>query len=253
MPVLPTAPPAKSDNDVRLTDLSMIGVPLDLQDQWPQVVAYPAKFSDEAFPVWQDMLNDERFVKRLQTLPNKDIGWHTAILEFLGRCEAQDIPAVLGGTPTVNTAHVHSQIRRGRIYLVDYCNKIGLFTKMQVMYPHREYMRSKNGLIVYSWARMFPTKDPTIDKWLTSLPMPRFIKHNRQRMVCTIRPGVRIWINCLNLSRIVMGQEIDVQGTVDIPGNPTPTRQEVDTFIDHTMWMPLVRSIKFDGVDNRIF
>lgn len=253
MPVVPTAPPVKPEQNMRLTDLSVIGVPADLQDQWPQVVAYPAKFSDEAFPVWHDMLADEHFKQRIQSLPNKDIAWHSVILEFLARCEAKDIPAVIGGAPTVNNAHVHTQMRYGRLWLVHYCNEIGLFNKIKVQYPHREYIRTPKGFIVYSWARCFPVKDPTLPDWLTSLPMPRFIKHNRQRMVATIRPGVRLWIDCINLSRVVIGQEIDIQGTIDIPGNPTPTRQDVDTFIEQTMWVPLARSVRFDGVENRLF
>lgn len=257
MPVLPTAPPEKPDKNEQLTDLSVIGVPPEYQVQWPQVVAYPSKFSDQGFQVWQDLLSDERFTHRLMALSSKDAAWHTAIQAFLSECDVLNIEPIQGGTPTAPTAYFRSEVRRGRIFLVDYANKIGLFTKMQIQFATREmreYIRTDNGFTIYTYARMFPTKDPTLSTWLTSLPMPRFIKHQRTRMVATIRPNVRMWINCENLSRVYVGQQIDVpNSTIDIPGNRTPTRAEVDAFIDYQIWMPLVRSIRYDNVANRLF
>lgn len=257
MPVLPTAPPEKPDKDESLTDLSVIGVPAEYQVMWPQVVAYPAKFSDQGFQVWQDLLSDEQFVHRLQSMQSKDIAWHAAIQAFLVECERLFIEPIQGGTPTAPTAYFRNEVRRGRIFLVDYANKIGLFTKMQVQFATRdmrEYIRTKDGFIIYSYARMFPVKDGTLEQWLVSLPMPRFIKHQRTRMIATIRPGVRFWVNCQNLSRVYVGQEIDVpNSTIDIPGNRTPTRAEVDAYLDYQVWMPLVRSIKYDNIPNRLF
>jgi hypothetical protein len=254
MPVVPTAPPSKLEGqDQTLTDLTIIGVPPEFQSQWPTVPAYPSKFSDEGFHVWQGLLNDQSFTRLMTTTGSKDAAWHMTIHEWLHRCELAVIKPFPDNTPTAGTAFVHEQARRGRIFLVDYCNEIGLFEKVKVWYPHREYIRTDNRIIIYSWARMFPISDVTFPNWLTSLSMPRFIKHTRGRMVATIRPGVRLWIDCLNLKRISVGQEIDVTGTIDIPGNPAPTRQEVDEFLDARVWLPIVRSIRFDFVTNRIF
>lgn len=254
MPVVPTSPPQKPQGqDQNLTDLAIIGVPPEFQSQWPQVAAYPSKFSDEGFHVWQSMLNDKSFINLMLGTGTRDSAWHFAIHEFLRRCELAIIKAVSDSTPTTGTAFVRDHARRGRIFIVDYCNEIGLFTKLKPQFIHREYMRAEKKIIIYSWARMFPTSDPTFPDWLTSLPMPRFIKHQRSRMVCQVRPGVRIWIDCMNLKRVVMGQEIDIPGTIDISGNVTPTRQEVDTFLDTQIWLPIVRAIRFDNVINRIF
>jgi len=252
MPVLPTAPPQQSTRDITLTDLNTIGVPDDQQVQWPQVVAYPSRFSDEAFPVWEEVLEDPVFSKRIH-LTSRDLAWNSVILEFLSRCSDRGINPVPGGAQTGPNAFVKDGARRGRIFVVDYCDEIGLFEKLQVRYAYREYIRTEDQITFYSWATMFPISDPTFDKWLTSLPMPRFMRHNRSRLVATIRPNVRLWVNCINLYRVVVGMEIDVKGHVEIPGNPVPTRQEVDDYIDRLIWMPLVRSIRFDLVTNRLF
>lgn len=254
MPVVPTQPPQKPiGQDQSLTDLAIIGVPPEFHNQWPQVAAYPSKFSDEGFHVWQNMLADKSFMNAMLSTGSRDGAWHFAIHEFLRRCELAVLKPFSDSTSTSGTAFVRDQARRGRIYLVDYCNEIGLFTKIKPQFVHREYMRADKKIIIYSWARMFPTNDPTFPNWLTSLPMPRFIKHQRNRMVCQVRPGVRIWIDCLNIKRIVMGQEIDIPGTIDIPGNKTPTREQVDAFIDQQIWMPIVRAVRFDSVYNRIW
>jgi hypothetical protein len=257
MPVLPTAPPEKPDQDESLTDLSVIGVPAEYRDQFPQVVAYPSKFSDAGFDVWKAMLKDQRFTNRMVSMGTKDMAWHTAIQEFLRLCDESNIDPIIGGAPTAPTAYFHNQVRRGRIFLVDYANEIGLFKRIKIQFATRdmrEYIRTDNGFTIYSYARMFPVLDPTLPNWLTSLPMPRFIKHQRTRMVATVRPGVRFWVNCENLHRVYVGQEIDVpNSTIDIPGNHTPTRAEVDAYIDYQIWMPLVRSIKYDDIPNRLF
>lgn len=254
MPVVPTHPPQKPvGQDQNLIDLAIIGVPPEFRSQWPQVAAYPSKFSDEGFHIWQRMLADKSFVNRMLATGTRDSAWHFSIQEFLRRCELAVVKPFSESTPTAGTSFVRDQARRGRIYLVDYCNKISLFKKLKPMSVNREYMRTDKKIIIYSWARMFPTNDPTLTDFLTSLPMPRFIKHNRSRMVCQVRPGVRIWVDCLNLKRIVVGQEIDVPGTVDLAGNVTPTRQEVDEFLDTHIWLPIVRAIRFDDVINRIF
>ncbi len=255
MPVVPTAPPHRPiDQDQKLTDLTIIGVPPEFHDQWPQVAAYPSKFSDAGFHVWQGLLADASFVRMMQTTGSRDAAWHMTIHEFLRRCELAVVKPFSDSTPTTGTAFTRDQARRGRIFIVDYCNKIGLFKKLRPQYVHREYIREDKKSIIYSWARMFPISDPTFPDWLTSLPMPRFMKHNRSRMVCQVRPGVRIWIDCLNLKRVVMGQEIDIpRSTIDIPGNVTPTRQEVDDFLDTQIWLPIVRAVRFDNVVNRIF
>jgi hypothetical protein len=257
MPVLPTAPPVKPRKDEHFTDLAVIGVPAEYRDQFPQVVAYPSKFSDQGFALWKDLLTDPQVVSRLQSAQSHDAAWHMVIQEFLLACDEQAIEPIIGGTPTAGTTHLRDQVRRGRIYIVDYADRIGLFTKLRVQFATREmreYIRTDNGFIIYSYARMFPMAEPTLPQWLASLPMPRFIKHQRTRMVATIRPGVRLWVNCENLHRVYVGQEIDVpNSTIDIPGNRTPTRAEVDAFIDYQIWMPLVRSIKFDNIPNRLF
>ena len=253
MPVLPTAPPEFLKQDTSLIDLTAIGVPLDQQSQWPQLVAYPSRFSDEAFPVWESVLEDESFAKKVQLSGDRQTAWHSTITEFLARCASADINPTPRGAQTGPTAQAKDQARRGRIYVVDYCDKIKLFEKMQVRYAHREYIRNGEMLTIYSWAQMFPHLDPTLDKWLTSLPMPRFMRHNRSRLVATVRPNVRVWVDCINLYRIVIGMQIDIRARIEIPGNPVPSRKDIDDFLDTNVWMPLVRSIRFNNINNRLF
>jgi hypothetical protein len=239
--------------DRGLMDLSIIGVPESAQNRWPTVTGFPRKFNPDALGVWKEMVESDEFKAKMRSWGSKDLAWHNAIQEFLGLCEDYGVFPFPGNTDTTRNEFVQDFVRRARIKLVSFADESGIFKYMRVKKAFREYVRKDTGLIINCWADVYAIKDPGFEKWLTTSPMPRFIRHPDQRYMKMVQPNVNMWVRVLNQSRITVGYSIEIQGTINLPGKNTPRRKEVDAFIDRTIWLPVVRAHRFDDVRNRLF
>lgn len=263
MPILPYAYQRVEDlqqKDERLTDLAVIGVPAVYQSQKPRSEAYPERFDPECRPVWELMLNSDEYKLKItgQTL---DGSWHQAIQLFIQICRDMGLNPLATTTDTPANEYVQYQVKKYRMQLVKYIDSTNLFTgnvfePLTVRSSYREYVRTNDGLIISSWADMFPY--PNVVKseyydWLSDPEGPRFIRYVDNHFVHVVVPQVQVWIKCINMLRIQVGFTIEVKGTIDMPGNKSPTRKEVDAFLDRTVWLPLLRQLRFKGVTQRLF
>jgi hypothetical protein len=240
-----------------LTDLAVMGVPPEYRDGSPEPDAYPIKFSDEGYGVWIDMLAGEEYeVKtRGQTL---DGVWHTAIQLFLRMCQDFGVSPFSGSTDITENEAVLYAVRKHRIQLVQFVDEFEIFKKLEIRVAYREYVRTSDGFIISSWAEMYPYKAetrPEFEAWLNNIHIHRrrFQRYVDNHFVVVIAPGLQCWFKTINLLRLHMGFTIKVDGTINIPGNPNPSRKEVDAWLDRWLWIPLIRSHKFEGVDKRLF
>lgn len=236
------------------TDLSIIGVPLSQQRDWPTIAGFPRKFNRLALPMWADVLEDAEFVRQATALGNKDATWNLAIQEFLQRCEDVGVMPFPGNTDISQNQYVQSYVKRSRLELVNFVERVGMFKRLHVRSVYRQYTRDEEGITFHCWAELFPVLNfPDFRQWLVTSPWPRFIKTVDNKYVKVIRPNVNMWVRYLNDSRITVGYSIKVIGTVNIPGNKTPTRKEVDEYLDRTVWLPIIRAHRFRDVKNRLF
>lgn len=244
-----TSTATKTEN---LTDLSILGVPESHFGKKPGVYGYPKKFSPEALPVWKEMLCSKEFKKKTNNL-NLDMSWHIAIQDFLELCETRGVFPFVNSTDISRNEYISDFIRRSRIELVKYFNEIKLFEKVKVKKAYRKYTRKDGGLIVSSWAELFPVHDPNFESWLTQTPLPRFLKTVNNRWTKQLRPNLQIWVRIINKSRITIGFNIQTAGVISIPGNKSPSRKEVDDYIDDLIFLPIIRSHRFDNLKTRLF
>jgi hypothetical protein len=244
---------AAAPMDVGLTDLSIIGVPNAAQNRWPTLTGFPQKFNKEALVVWKEVVESPDFKAQMKAWGTKDAAWHNAIIQFLSACEDKGVFPFPNNTDTTRNEFIQDFVRRGRISLVNFANESGLFTQVRVRKAYREYVRKDTGLVFSCWAELFPVKDPNFEKWLTTSPMPRFLKHVDNRYVKVVQPNVNMWVRYLNPARVTVGFTIEVPGTINIPGKKTPKRKEVDSWIDRVIWYPIVRAHRFADVRNRLF
>lgn len=236
-----------------LTDLSIIGVPEAAQGRWPTLTGYPRKFNPEAQVVWKKMLESDVFKEGLKHWGSKDLAWHNAIQMFLRACEDAGIFPFPNNTDTTRNEFIQDFVRRGRLALVNFCDKSGIFQHVKVRKAFREYVRKDTGLVIKCWAELLPVKDPSFEKWLLTSPTPRFLHGTDNRYVKTVQPNVNMWVRYLSEARVTIGFSIEIPGTINIPGKKTPKRKEVDAFLDRTMWLPIVRAHRFADVRNRLF
>jgi hypothetical protein len=239
--------------DKGLTDLSILGVPESAQTRGPSIAGFPRKFNPDSLKVWKSMLEDPEFKNKVRQWASNDLAWHHAIQDFLSRCDAQGVFPFQNNTDTTRNEFIQDFVRRGRLDLMQFVNESGIFKRARVKKVFREYTRKDSGLIINSWAELFPIKEPGFEKWLTTSPMPRFIPSIGNKYVKVVRPNVVMWVRYINDNKVTIGFSIEVAGTINIPGKKTPKRKEVDKYIDNNIYLPTVRAHRFNDVKNRLF
>lgn len=238
-----------------LMDLSIIGVPEACQGRQPTITAFPKKFSASSAKIWATMIQDKEYQARCRVWSTLDLVWHNTIQEFLSRCNTEGIFPFSNNSPTAKNDYIQEFVRRARIALVKYVDESGLMANVRVHKAFREYIRKDNGLTITSWANLYPLKDEVGDfeKFLVQQPLPRMMKQVDNRYQRIVIPHVRVWARYINKSRVKIGFDIDVAGTIGVPNKPLAKRKEVDKYIDNNILLPIIRSHRFKDVKTRLF
>lgn len=238
----------------RLTDLSIIGVPDQCQQRIPTATAYPRKFDGQALSIWQKYVDTPEFKAWARAQSDLDQVWHETIKCFLKRCEDEGVVPFANNTDTTRNEFVENAFSRSRIMLVRWFDEIKMFERVKVRKAFREYVANDKGILVRSWAELFNVKDlPEFESWLQKTPSPRFLKYPDNRWTKMVQPHIMVWVRIINSARVVVGYEIKLAGTINIPGKKTPTKKEVNKFLDNTLWFPIVRAHRIDAIKNRLF
>jgi hypothetical protein len=238
----------------RLTDLSIIGVPDQCQQRIPTATAYPRKFDGQALSIWQKYVDTPEFKAWARSQADLDQVWHETIKCFLKRCEDEGVVPFANNTDTTRNEFVENAFSRSRIMLVRWFDEIKLFERVRVRKAFREYVANDKGIVIRSWSELFNVKDlPEFEAWLQKTPSPRFLKYPDNRWTKMVQPHIMVWVRIINSSRVVVGYEIKLAGTINIPGKKTPTKKEVNKFLDNTLWFPIVRAHRIDAIKNRLF
>ncbi len=251
--MLSTPIPIVAGND-RLTDLSIIGVPDQCQKRIPTATAYPRKFESRALSIWQSYVDTPEFKNWARRQSDLDQVWHETIKQFLKLCEEQGVVPFANNTDTTRNEFLENAFSRSRIMLVRWFNEVKLFERVKVRKAFREYVANDKGLLIRSWAELFNVKDlQEFEAWLQQTPSPRFLKYPDNRWTKMVQPHIMVWVKIVNSARIIVGYEIKLAGTINIPGKKTPSKKEVNRFIDNTLWFPIVRAHRINAVKNRLF
>lgn len=259
LPVQPKTDPYSyvtkpDDAEEKLTDLGIIGVPERYQGCKPTVQAYPQKFNPSSATIWSHLINDKGYQANVRVWGSLDLIWHNTIQEFLTLCEKVGVYPFESNLVAQNET-VKDAIRRARLLIVQYVNKHGFFTQVKVRKAFREYVRTDTGMTLMSWADLYPLTDvEDFETWLTSKPGPRMWKTTNNVYFKNIQtPKVRVWVRYLNKTRVRIGFSIDIGTTVSIPDNELATKQEIDDFIDSTIYFPIIKAHRFNHIKNRLF
>lgn len=241
-------------NNDRLMDLSIIGVPDAQQKKLPGLTSFPRKFDDRSRPVWEQYVSSPEYKSWARGVGDLDTIWHETIKQFLKLCEGQGILPFSNNTDLTRNEFVQNAFNNSRIMLVRWLDECKLFERVKVKKAYREYVMNEKGLTIRCWADLYPIKDlGAFEAWLKQVPMPRFLKAPDNRWTKMVQPHIMVWVRMMNASRTVVGYEIKMVGTINIPGKKTPTKKEVNRFIDNTLWYPIVRAHRIDAVKTRLF
>lgn len=237
---------------VGFVDLSIIGVPQRYLSRLPVPSAFPQKYNLDAKPIWDALVTNPVWRAELRTL-RLDQAWNKTIIKFLVLASRNGVLPFANNTNIAQNDYIKDFVSRARRHIVEYVNEIGLFKKVRIRRTFREYKRKTHGLVIRSWFEPYVIQDPDFEKWLQTSPLPRFWKKDNNTYFRIVRPHVHMWVKFINRNRVIIGFQIDVAGTVNLMGKKTPTQQEVDAFIDRTIYFPVIRANRFRGVHTRLF
>lgn len=237
----------------RLMDLSIIGVPDAYQQKIPTITSYPTKFDQVGLSIWQALVSDPEYKAWARDLQDLDLVWHETIKKFLKRCEEEGVLPFKNNTDLTKNEFVQDAFTKARIQLVHWLNEVKLFERVKVKKAYREYIRNEKGLTIRCWAELFPVKDVGFEEWLRKTPQPRFLKYPDNRWTKMVQPHIMCWVRILGPARVVVGYEVKLAGTVNIPGKKTPTKKEVNKYLDDYLWYPIIRAHRINAIKTRLF
>lgn len=235
-----------------LPSLALIGVPENMQDKAPGVTSYPSKFSQEGRRVWEALFRDETFQYDFKQCSSAEDKWYFAIVRFLDACGDASITPFANATEQDRNDAAIQYLTAGRMDLVRFADEVGFFEKVSLGKVTTTYRLKDYGFRVASSAQIRKLKDPLFEKWLTTPPLPRFLRTGDMLYSKHIRSNVNMWVRYVNSARITVGYEIDIATSVSVSGKRLPTRKEVDSFIDRVIWKPVLRAHRFKNT-NRLF
>lgn len=236
-----------------MPNLSLIGVPESMQQRPPMIGSYPDKFNQDARWVWKKMFSDDAFKEELRSDDDADLQWHSAIVEFLRRCEQDGVMPFHPNTQQELTDAVVNSLNNARIYLKNFIDGIGLFERVKVLTACREYHIKEHGTAVISWATLRNVRDPFFEKWLTQKPNPGLVMSTAQQYQRLIQSNILVSVKYINQTRVTVKYEIQIGTPISVPGKRLATKKEAEDFMDRVVWLPIVRAHRFRGLKNRLF
>lgn len=237
-----------------MPDLSIIGVSEQDQSRYPTKSSFPKRFNADAFKVWQKLVESEDVQTFIVENSDKSRVWDYCIMQFITRCGEEGVVPFGKASEQQKTETVIEHFRLSRIKVVDFFKRVSMFDKVRVSKTYRTYVCTPGQTVVKTWAELRPVNDPTFESWLTKAPEPHFVRGTGSRYFKQLQPNLLVYVDYISPMRVKLGFEIQAgSGVMIATKRKTPTKKEVEKYMDSTVWLPIVRSHRFLGMNNRLF
>jgi hypothetical protein len=242
-------------SDLGVADLDLLGIDSSLP---PSAVNFPAKFNGVPGKLlWLEVVSSQA-MNRIRRQPTAE-QWRWAVDTYLLLCNRRQLHPFKTSTEQGKNDRLFLSLVRARLRTVIFMNETRFFERVRVMSVTREFRIRAKDFRVISKALLFPIRDPSIKSTLTKpTPGPGFQPSgNRPGVVVKKLPFVNttIEVDFSNFARATITLIINCPSTV-APSNNTITlltEKQLVTFVDQSVWQPLVRTYRFNGIINRVF
>lgn len=221
--------------------LAALGITPIQQARVPTADGFPPVFNPNHRTIW------DRVVQEMPHSGNTMKDWGLAIRDFVDACEAQGSYAFVTFHQNRNDMIVsHLQARR-RVF-VKFVNHTDFFKDVYLRTTHRKVAMTDTGFTIIVYAEAI-IDDPTFVQWLQQMPYPKLqLQTNTGRYIRTLMDDLEVVVENdynRNMSqRWRIGYEINCPIFPDVPGNPTPSKGELERFVLDVLWMPLLRGMR---------
>jgi len=221
--------------------LSNLGVSDIAQARNPTADAFPPNFNVNCKQVW------DRTISLLPLTEDVCTNWGQAIRDFIENCIEADLYPFSDLKQSVNDQIMASLMASRKALLKD-------FTKMLCSVKLGSTIRSveMNNLgFTLKTCSAVTLKDPTFGQWLTQAPYPRFVVRQEDFYIKQIDASTNLFAS-KDVDKWSVGYEIVCKQFPSIPGNPLPTRLELEKFILNVLLMPVLKIHRPDGFHHRL-
>lgn len=226
-------------------------------NSYPTKELFPRTLNPKGRPSWEGMFEGKDPYTQVQENLKNDEAWHTYILEYTKRARKANVPPFSYESVNLNNDLLVMDLMSSRRHLVRFVNKYNFFSKFYIRTIHRHYDFNDDNMVIDVKADLWPnTVDPTLEDWIRSIQGPRMLRSpEASRLYKKELPqGPTIWLRFINSSRIQLGYTIRVERLPVIVGlTRLPTKAIMTQFMEQNIWLPIVRTYRFQGAKFRLF
>lgn len=229
--------------------LFSLGVAVADQARAPQPTSIPPALNPSNIDLWSEAVNGVQV---------KDVAqhWARALNRYLNLCTQNDrFPfQQLHTSPNDQIVDILKDVRRT---FVKYVDRHQLYQKMKIRTVDRQVRMTETGFVI-SVVAHGRIEDPTFPQMLLGLkptgdqfpfvqPRPRYEKQlNQWLKMWATNPAYD------NPERWELGFEVSVPMFPDVPGNGIPTKDQLQYFIHHILWLPVMKATRPRGIMHRL-
>lgn len=237
-----------SGNSTKGIFLPTLGVPSDQRMNSPTKNTYPNAFNYQAKSLWE------------KSLPEKSLGspsedWDYAITTFLALCCKEGVFAFSNSFSQSQNDAIMVHLTSKRRDLVKFFNRTEMLTKTRIRRVTSRAIMASEGLFIVVTAPV-SLRDPSFGKWILQAPLPRFDvvrEGNRWRKNISSDCDLYVYNEGANMSqRWFIEYQIRSRILPSIPGNRTPSKRDLEFFALNTIWNPILKSHRPDGMTHRL-
>lgn len=228
--------------------------------KYPSASTIPRKFSAHGFAIWHKLMTSDEFKERLSQDPPPDELWQWSVEQYFFACAHSMIFPFRMSPEQSRTDVAVFMLSLARRQLKAFFKRTDFFKKMKIFNTSRRYILKPKAFEIEISAQLYPINDPTFEKWLRKhTPGPMFQPDRKARVYIrrlyeTADSRCFIRMDCSYMQRPKLTVNIEFNSPIVLPYNSKDVSKEyIYRYIDENIWMPLVRTYKFDNSGWRLF
>jgi hypothetical protein len=230
--------------DYTSVNLSALGVPLKDQQSPPTIETMPIRFSQDTLPIWREAIST---VSATQA----DRAWARAVENYVNICSQRSTYPF--GSHDSQNDRIYSILIAARRTVVRWMEKNNLHKQMKTRQTKRLVRMTSTGFILRCEGLCDYINEPL--PILENLGLRRTSVDYAAIWQLDIDNGLTFFVanKGANLSgRWSYGYEIAVDVFPSVPGKPLASTKELEEFVLKTLYLPILRAYRPQGMHHRL-
>lgn len=237
----------KIRNDV---ELSILGISTT---KAPSITNFPKQFNPDAFQVWGDLLNSEWYAELKAEGGSATDLWYDVIREYMRDCADFGVFPFNHANQKSNNEVAMSFLNSSRLKVKRFLDDVEMFKQVKIARVERKYEFLPQSFTVTNIAYLKPITDPTFEKWLTRIPLPKFTPDGKGIYRKNLQANIDLTME-VRKGQTKLIYSIFCHTPVSIPDySKMPTKSKLTQYAEKTLWLPIIRAHRFENIGGRLF